>query len=131
MSALKEIIAGLCLASGTFFFAAGTVGILRMPDAYTRMHVAAKSDTLGAGLWLVGLAVVAGEGVTSLKLVLLLAFIWLTSPTAAHCMARAARRTGVPPVRGTESLRDPRLGEACEADRPPGRGADGQAPAGG
>lgn len=114
MGALKEIVAGLCLASGTFFFAAGTVGILRMPDAYTRMHVAAKSDTLGAGLWLIGLAVVAGEGVTSLKLLLLLAFIWLTSPTAAHCMARAARRAGVRPVRGTAHLNDPRLPDGGE-----------------
>lgn len=118
MSALKEAVAGLCLVLGTFFFAAGTVGILRMPDPYTRMHVAAKSDTLGAGLWLIGLAVVAGQGIVSLKLVLLLAFIWLTSPTAAHCMARAAHRTGVPAVSGTSYLEDPRLTPSSDAAGP-------------
>lgn len=103
---MRELIAAAMLVAGTFFLFAGTVGILRMPDVYTRMHVAAKSDTLGAGLWLVGLAVITPEPTTVVKLVFLIAFVWITSPTAAHCMARAAYRSGVPARPGTVRLSD-------------------------
>jgi multicomponent Na+:H+ antiporter subunit G len=123
---VTEAAALVCLVLGTFFFAAGTVGILRMPDVYTRMHVAAKSDTLGAGLWLLGLAIASGGGVTALKLILLLAFLWLTSPTAAHCMARAAHRTGVPMVCGTASLDDGRSIESPRETSPVEGGVPGE-----
>lgn len=101
---MREFLAVLLLAAGTFFLLAGTVGILRMPDVYTRMHVAAKSDSLGAGLWLLGLSVVSSDPTTVVKLIFLVVFVWITSPTAAHCMARAAYRSGVRPYPGTLHL---------------------------
>jgi multicomponent Na+:H+ antiporter subunit G len=108
----RDWAAGALITAGTFFFLTGTIGVLRMPDVYTRLHVAAKSDSLGAGLWLLGMALIAGSTAVAIKLVVLTVFVWVTSPTAAHSMARAAYRTGVMPVPGTATARDPRQGEA-------------------
>jgi multicomponent Na+:H+ antiporter subunit G len=108
-----ELVAGLLLIAGTFFLLTGTVGILRMPDVFTRMHVAAKSDTLGAGLWLVGLAVITDDATTVVKLLFLVVFVWITSPTAAHVMARAAYRSGVAAIPGTVRLA---AGEATQTE---------------
>jgi len=84
-----SIVFFLLLASG-FFFLVGTVGLIRMPDAFCRMHATTKSDTLGAGLALLALMVYRGFDVISIKLLLVLIFIWITNPTAAHIMAKAA-----------------------------------------
>jgi len=82
---------------GAFFFLVGTIGILRLPDFYTRTHAATKCDTLGAGSILVGLAVYMGFEVDALKILAIAAFVLLTSPTAGHALARAAFRTGLTP----------------------------------
>jgi multicomponent Na+:H+ antiporter subunit G len=84
-----EIIAILFLLGGAFFFFVGTTGLIRMPDVFCRMHATTKCDTLGAGLILVGLMVFNGLSMISLKLFLILIFIWLTNPTAAHIIAKA------------------------------------------
>lgn len=78
----------LLLCSG-FFFLVGTVGLVRMPDAFTRMHATTKCDTLGAGLALLALIVNRGFHIISVKLLLIIVFIWLTNPTAAHIIAKA------------------------------------------
>ncbi len=101
---MREMLAVAFLVVGLFFLAVGTLGLLRMPDAYTRMHAAAKCDTLGAGLVLLGLAVNHGWSIFSLKLFILILFHWITSPTATHIMARAALRAGVAPAFGTRIL---------------------------
>lgn len=80
----------LLLAGGAFFFLVGTVGLIRLPDAFTRMHATTKCDTLGAGLILLALIFHQGFHQISLKLLVILAFIWLTNPTAAHIIAKAA-----------------------------------------
>lgn len=110
MAELRELLAAGLMVGGAFFLVVGTVGLLRMPDVYTRLHAAAKCDTLGAGLVLAGQAVLFGPSNSSLKLIVLILFIWITSPTAAHVMARAALRAGVAPVAGTAvvDLRDRR-----------------------
>lgn len=84
-----EIIAILFLLGGAFFFFVGTTGLIRMPDVFCRMHATTKCDTLGAGLILVGLMIFNGFSMISLKLLLILIFIWLTNPTAAHIIAKA------------------------------------------
>lgn len=89
MEILRMIISGLCLAGGLFFFLVGTLGLLRLPDVFTRMHATTKSDTLGAGLMLVAAMVYLGWDVAVIKLLLVLVFIWLTNPTAAHIIAKA------------------------------------------
>ncbi len=116
MNELRQVIAGALLCAGTFFFFTGTLGILRMPDVYTRLHVAAKADSLGAGLWMLGLAILSGSGVIGFKLIVLTIFLWITGPTAAHCMARVAYRAKVPMLEGTRQEMDARVSQAEGGD---------------
>lgn len=82
---------------GSFFFLVGTIGLLRLPDFYTRTHAATKCDTLGAGSILVALAVYTGFEPDTAKILAIAAMVLLTSPTVGHALARAAFRTGLVP----------------------------------
>ena len=86
------------LAAGGVFSVIGAVGMLRMPDFYTRMHASSVVETLGAGLILAGLIVEAGFSFAAAKLVILGALILLASPTATHALAKAAHGHGVEAV---------------------------------
>lgn len=91
-------VAALILAViGVFFFVAGTLGLLRFPDFFTRVHAVTKCDTVGAGSILLALALVLGLRWASAKVVILMMLILITSPTAGHALARAAFRTGLKP----------------------------------
>lgn len=94
----------LFLVAGVFFFLVGVVGLLRLPDVYTRMHATTKCDTLGAGLILFALALYSGFSATSMKLLLMILFLWLTNPTAAHVIARAAYRNKTKVCEGSYEL---------------------------
>ena len=83
------------VGSGVFFLLMGAVGLLRFPDFYTRMHAAGKCDTLGTLLIVTGLAFYGGVGLASVKMLLIAVFIFLTSPTATHAIARAALKNRV------------------------------------
>jgi multicomponent Na+:H+ antiporter subunit G len=85
------------LAVGAFFGLVAAVGLVRLPDVYTRTHASSKSDTLGAVLALAGVALVVDAQSATIKAVFLLAFMFLTNPTAAHAIARAARDQGIEP----------------------------------
>jgi len=85
---------------GFIFLLIATIGILRLPDFYSRLHPMSKSDTLGVALCLAGVVVYEGFTLVSLKLVLIGAFIWLANPTAAHALSRAAYRAGLKPWLG-------------------------------
>lgn len=93
LNLLAEIIGIAFLAAGLFFFAAGTLGLIRFPDVLTRMHATTKCDTLGAGLILVGLMFFSDSVYLMLKLAVIIVFLWIANPTAAHYMARAVYRT--------------------------------------
>ena len=84
-----NIMSGLMLALGVFFFAVGTIGLIRLPDTYTRMHATTKCDTLGVGLVLFSLALQSGFTLDTAKLALIVVFIWVTNPTATHVIAKA------------------------------------------
>jgi multicomponent Na+:H+ antiporter subunit G len=88
------VIAAVSL--GVFFLVMGAVGILRFPDFYTRMHAAGKCDTLGSLLIVTGLALHTGFTLTSAKIIAIAVFIFLTSPTATHAIARAALKNKIP-----------------------------------
>ena len=75
----------------------GALGVLRFPDVYTRIHAASITDTGGATLLLLGLGLMSGWNLVTLKLVIAWAFIMLTSPTAAHSLANAAHSSGHTP----------------------------------
>ncbi len=83
------LIVALLLGAGLFFFLIGTLGLIRFPDALTRAHGAAKCDTLGALLCILGLMLQAGPGAAAFKLLLIVLFIWFTNPTATHVISRA------------------------------------------
>lgn len=94
----------LFLLLGTFFFTAGTIGLLRFPDFYSRMHATGKCDTLGALLALIGLVLFALYDqfslmgfLTSIKIMFIFVFIFLANPTATHAIARAAFDIGMLP----------------------------------
>jgi multicomponent Na+:H+ antiporter subunit G len=86
------------ILSGSFFILAGAIGLVRMPDVYTRMHAASVIETLGAGLLFGGLMIQAGPSLVTLKLLFLLALFFFAGPVASHALARAALHEGVEPV---------------------------------
>jgi len=108
MSAIEAVLRAftilLCII-GAFFFFIGTVGILRLPDFYSRTHAATKCDTVGAGSIFLGLMLMQDFGVVTLKLVAIAALLLLSSPTAGHALARAAYRTGLKPWQRPERSR--------------------------
>ncbi len=98
MSAGLDIISWVCLVAGGLFCVIGAVGMLRMPDVYTRMHAASVIETLGAGLILLGLLFQAGLTLVAVKLVIIGVLIFFASPTATHALAHAAIVRGLEPL---------------------------------
>ncbi len=94
----REWLGGGLVLIGGVFMVVGAVGLLRLPDVFTRMHATSVSDTLGAGLILVGLMVLAGVSLVAVKLAFLILFFGLMSPVSTHAIARAALHAGVKPV---------------------------------
>lgn len=82
---------------GGLFFLAGTLGLLRLPDFYSRVHAATKCDTVGAGAILLALAIHVAPHAEALKILALLVLVLLSSPTSGHALARAAHHTGLEP----------------------------------
>jgi len=98
MALLADIASWACLIAGSLFAVIGAVGIIRLPDVFTRMHGAGIVDTLGMGLILAGLMIQEGFTMVTVKLVLIVVFIFFASPTTTHALARAALNGGVEPL---------------------------------
>ncbi|AHE97021.1 monovalent cation/H(+) antiporter subunit G [Thioalkalivibrio paradoxus] len=94
---LVELLRAILLIAGVGFFLVGTVGILRFPDVYTRVHALTKADNLGLGLIVFGLLLGADSLPVALKLLLIWGLALVASATAGYLVARAARRRGVRP----------------------------------
>ena len=94
---LSEWISAALVLGGMFFFLAGTVGLLRFPDFFTRLHALTKADNLGLGLVIAGLALQAGSWADVLKLALTWLLVLGASATVCFLMARAALRAGQKP----------------------------------
>ena len=92
---MTDILTILLLTAGAFFFLAGTIGLLRFPDVYTRLHALTKADNLGLGLLLAGLALQAESWTVVAKLLLIWLLILLASSSVAHLVARAAQQRGI------------------------------------
>ena len=86
------------LVSGGGFCIVGAIGLLRMPDPYTRLHASSVVDTLGVGLILVGLILQAGFTLISAKLAVIGLLVFFISPVAGHAVARAMIHRNVKPV---------------------------------
>lgn len=94
---ITDILSWICLVSGGLLGIIGGIGMHRFPDFYTRLHAAGTTDTLCAALFLLGLGLQSGLTLTTFKLFLIFAFIFLTSPTASHSLANAAVIGGLKP----------------------------------
>ena len=89
------LVGDVVLWGGVFFMAVTAIGLLRLPDFYTRAHAVSKTETLGIGLILLGLVLHEGLSIVSLKLALVVLFAFLANPLAAHLLTRAALRSGL------------------------------------
>lgn len=92
---MSTILAGLLMVGGTAFMLVASIGLLRLPDLYTRMHAVTKAGTLGVGLTLVSAAVAFGDVSVTTRTLVALLFVLLTAPVAAHMIGRAGYLGGV------------------------------------
>ncbi|MCU0572607.1 MAG: monovalent cation/H(+) antiporter subunit G [Syntrophobacteraceae bacterium] len=106
-----DLIVIFLVVSGLVFFAGGTIGLLRFPDFYSRLHPAGKLDTTGTLLVILGLAIhqltplTLASVLTGLKLMLIVVFVFLASPTATHAIVDAGLRAGLEPWKKGEPRR--------------------------
>lgn len=98
---MSEVIGYILIALGIVFNIFGCVGLVRFPDVYNRLQASTKCVTLGTILLLVGVAIASGSGPTVAKAIVCAVFILVTSPTAAHAIAKGAYASGVPLWEGT------------------------------
>ena len=97
---IAEFIAWIFILAGSFFLISGGLGLLRLPDFFSRMHGASLIDSLGAILIVGGLMFLAGFSLASVKLILLLLFLLVTGPVATHALAKSALLNGTQPLLG-------------------------------
>ncbi len=95
---LVDALSWTFLLTGAFFAVVGAIGVLRLPDVFTRLHAAGMTDTMGAGMILAGLMLQAGLSMVTVKLIFVLLFVVVTSPLSTHATARAALHGGVQPI---------------------------------
>lgn len=97
---MTELASDALLLVGAFFYFAGTVGLLRFPDVYTRLHALAKADNLGLGCVLAGLALQAESVAAALKLLLIWPLALAASAAVSYAIAHRAQSLGVTPASG-------------------------------
>ncbi len=94
---IQIITAGFFILAGLFFFTTATLGLLRFPDFYCRLHATGKGDTLGTLLMIVGFMIYEGFHLLSLKFILIPLFLFMASPTVTHSIGRAGVTCDVEP----------------------------------
>lgn len=97
MSFIIDAASALLLFAGAAFIVIGAVGLVRLPDFFTRLHAAGVSETLGAWLVLTGLLLQSGWSIVSVKLVIIVLLLAVTGPTATHALAKSALHGGLKP----------------------------------
>ena len=95
LDTILDLASWFFLMTGCAFCVIGGIGLIRMPDFYSRSHAASLTDTLGAALILLGLALQAGLGLIAVKLLFIYVFLYITCPTAAHALVKAAYSKGI------------------------------------
>lgn len=95
---IVEIIAYVFILAGSLFYVIGGIGLVRMPEIFTRMHAVSLADTVGAGLLLAGLVLLSGFTLVSAKLIIIAVAIFFTLPVATHALAQAALAAHVKPA---------------------------------
>jgi len=113
MEQVIDILSGLCIAAGIVALITGSLGLIRLPDLFSRTHAVGMMDTAGVGFIILGLIIHEGFTLVSVKLALVGIFLFFTSPIATHAVAQVAYRAGLKPI--------------LEEDRTGGRSGAGQA----
>ena len=116
MTLIVDIASWACILLGSFFTIVGAVGLLRMPEVFTRMHAASVTDTLGVGFLILGMGLQAGFSLVTLKLVFLLGLFFFTGPVVTHALAQACLHEKIQPM-----LAEDRRGRTPAADATEGR----------
>ena len=98
MTGLVDILPGLCIAAGIIALVVGALGLIRLPDLYSRTHAVGMMDTAGVGFIILGLIIHEGFTLVSVKLALVGIFLFFTSPIATHAVAQVAYRSGLKPM---------------------------------
>lgn len=98
MDTVVDLISWIALVAGGFFYFVGAVGLVRMPDVFTRMHAVSVSETLGTGLLILGMALQAGLTLVTVKLIIIFLVLMVVSPVSSHALARAALHDGKLPL---------------------------------
>jgi multicomponent Na+:H+ antiporter subunit G len=98
MDLMADIASGILLAGGSLLAVIGAVGIIRLPDVFARLHAGGIIDTMAAGMILAGLMVQSGFTLVTVKLFLIIVFLFYTTPTATHALAHAALKSGLAPL---------------------------------
>ena len=106
MDLAADLISWVLLLAGSAFSLIGAIGIIRLPDVFTRMHGAGMIETFGVGLILAALMVQAGLTLVTVKLILIVAFLFFTNPAATHALAQAALTAGAEPLLGKSGDRE-------------------------
>lgn len=117
MPLLLDLASWLLFLGGAFFTLVGTIGLVRMPDVFTRMHAASVTDTLGVALLILGMMLQAGFSLVTLKLLFILGLFFFTAPVITHALAQACLHEGIAP-RLVEDRRR-RAGDGSDAGRRP------------
>ena len=99
MEMLINIASWVLLVGGSAFLLIGAIGLIRLPDMFSRMHGAGVIDTMGAVMLFVGMMLKAGLTIVAIKIFLIVLFLMFTSPTTTHALARAAIAAGLKPLR--------------------------------
>lgn len=97
MTLLVDVASWILILAGSFFVIVGAVGLVRMPEIFTRMHAASIIDTAGVGLLILGMSLQAGLSLVTLKLFFLLALFFFTGPVVTHALAQACLHEGIQP----------------------------------
>lgn len=97
MALAVDILSWALILAGSFFTVTGAIGMIRMPDLFTRMHALSVIDTAGVGFLVLGMALQAGLSLVTLKLLFLLVLFFFAGPVITHALAQAALHEGIEP----------------------------------
>jgi multicomponent Na+:H+ antiporter subunit G len=109
-----DLLSWLLILAGGFFILVGAIGLVRMPELFTRMHAASITDTLGATLLILGMMLQAGLSLVTLKLLFILLLLFVTGPVVTHALAQSALHARIAPLLAEDRRK--------RADRPPDGG---------
>lgn len=101
IASMLQYVASAAVLAGAVFCLLAAIGIVRLPDLYTRLHAASKAGVVGTGLILIAVALISTDGAVILRAILGIIFLLLSTPIAAHLLARAAYKAGELPAATT------------------------------